>query len=91
MLLTTTLFTLATTVSVCIIYFSGLSELDPGFELSQSIGPIYLDYTPAVDYREFLLKTRLNTKFWYIADRWVLSAPLTAYYDNAFIPPRIAG
>ena len=46
--------------------FSGLTELSPGFELSQSIGPIYLDYAPGTNYREFLLKTRLNTKFWYI-------------------------
>ena len=66
MILATAVLGLATTVSVCVIYFSGLTELSPGFELSQSIGPIYLDYAPGTNYREFLLKTRLNTKFWYI-------------------------
>lgn len=33
------------------------SQVGPGFELSQSIGPIYIEYGPTLNYKEFLFKT----------------------------------
>lgn len=45
------------------LYFIGEPALGPGFELSDSIGPIYLEYNKDTTYREFLLKTKKNTVF----------------------------
>jgi hypothetical protein len=68
--MTTVFFSLVSLVaalSVCIICTSELGEqLGPGFELSQSIGPIYIDYSPSINYKKFLQQTTGNTYFWYV-------------------------
>ena len=93
--MTTVFFSLVSLVaalSVCIICTSELGEqLGPGFELSQSIGPIYIDYDPSINYKKFLQQTTGNTYFWYVNGYWGLDAPLSAYYPNSMIPPKVAG
>jgi hypothetical protein len=66
--------------------------LSPSFELSQSIGPIYIEYDPNISYKEFLDKTSRNTSFWYVNGKWQSYAPLSNYYTGFYIePPSIAG
>jgi hypothetical protein len=62
----------------CITAVSGIEiELGPGFELSQSIGPIYIEYGSTIDYREFLRKNSNNTEFWYTCGYWDKDIPLS--------------
>lgn len=83
---------LIATLSICTTCTAEISnQLGPGFELSQSIGPIYIDYDSSVNYKEFLNKTSRNTFFWYINGHWDLDAPLSSYYQNSPLPPSIAG
>jgi len=74
----------------CITAVSGIEiELGPGFELSQSIGPIYIEYGSTIDYREFLRKTSNNTEFWYTCGYWDKDTPLS--YWSGSVPPSITG
>lgn len=65
------------------------NQVGPGFELSQSIGPIYIEYGPTLNYKEFLYKTSNNTHFWYTGVHWDKNMPLDYY--SGIIPPSISG
>jgi hypothetical protein len=43
--------------------------LCPGFELSQSVGPIYVQYDPSMTFESFYYKTTKNTSFLYVGGR----------------------
>lgn len=49
--------------------------LCPGFELSQSVGPIYVQYDPSMTFESFYYKTTKNTSFLYVGGRWTLDVP----------------
>jgi hypothetical protein len=51
-------------------------ELGAQFELSQSMGPVYLQYDPKQPFSEFLRKSNMNCLYWYIDGRWTLDGPI---------------
>jgi hypothetical protein len=61
-------------VSFCIA--TGAPEIGPGFELSQSAGPVDVKYGPSMPYQKFLSQVNLNTQFCYVGGSWDLERPI---------------
>lgn len=82
----TTLIVLIAVSSISIIVTGTLElnpELGPTFADSyQKDGPEYIKYDPSVFYKEFLYKTSLNTKFWYVDGTWSHYPPYSLRLDN---------
>lgn len=72
MLLFTGAIVLITSVSLYLAGdFSSPNSFSHTFQLSENMGPIYIEYGPETNYKEFLYKVHQNTHWWHINGKWV--------------------
>jgi len=77
MMLFTGAIVLITSVSLYLAGdFSSPNSFSHTFQLSENIGPIYIEYGPETNYKEFLCKVRQNTHWWHVNGGWVNQPPV---------------